>query len=519
MRGREAVITGIVFAIAVFLALDGAQFFFRVDLTEDHIFTLSPASRDLYRSLAEPATITYYVSSRLRKISPVPQEVQDLLSEYAVFSHGRVTVRTIDPERTGVARNLQEIGIVPEQMEIIDRNARTTADIYSGIEIQYLGRDQVIPFVGGTDQLEYQVTAAMLRLIQDRSWKVGLLVGDAGLSIKVDYNLLAAALGRAFEVVAIAPGAAVPRGLDALVVLGGSSLTEGDLLPIDRYVMEGGGVLFAVSGVSIDTHGDLSATPLIGRPIFDLIASYGIRISNTLVLDPSNRDFRTLRMQGGRYEWEDLGPYPQWIKVTREEVSRVNPILKNFEGLDLLWASPLVRLDLSGVHYDRLATSSRDAWIMKGSFLTNPYESRRFDTSGNQPVGRYDLAFALSGRFPSYFAQGSSRPQVSPPTRIVVVGDTEFLSDLIHYSDSPYNLTFAENAVDWLAHEDALLAIGTKGQWDPTLDRIRAPAVKRAIFRFAEVVNIFFVPLAVAIFGLRGFLVRRRRERRAASGR
>ena len=520
MRGREHLLTVLVVAIAVFIALDGGLFFFRVDLTEDHIFTLSEASRNLYRSLSEPAAVTYYVSQRLRKISPIPQEVEDLLHEYAVYSHGKITVRSVDPAKAEVAREMKAIGIYPEQMEIIDKSERTTAQIYSGIDIQYLDREAVIPFVGGTNNLEYRVTAAMMKLIQNRNWTVGILVGDSQRTLQNDYSLLAGSIGRTYTPMPIARGAPIPRSLDALVVLGGRDLSKVDLAPIDRYVMEGGPVFFCIPGVAVDTRGSLQATPLIGLPVLDLVASYGVGIANTLVLDKSVKDFRTLRMVGGQYAWQDLGFYPHWLRVRREDVSRTSPITKNFEGLDLLWASPLVKLDLPGIHYDSLAKSTRAAWIMKGSFQTNPYDVSRYDSSGDQTPGQYDLVYALRGRFPSFEGGAASgAPAVlSPPTRIIVVGDDDFLSDLIHYSDSAYNLGFAGNAIDWLAGNDALLTIKTKGQWDPRLDRIEDPNAKRAAFRFAEVVNIFLVPLGVVLFGLRRSLVRRRKQLAAERG-
>ncbi len=520
MRGRELLLTALVIAIAVFIALDGALFFFRIDLTEDHVFTLSAASRNLYRSLAEPAAITYYVSPRLRKISPVPQEVQDLLDEYAVYSHGRITVRSVDPEAAGVTQKIQAIGIYPEQMEILEKSERTTALVYSGIDIQYLDRQEVIPFVGGTSNLEYQLTAAVMKLAQDRMWAIGVLIGNSKRSLQSDYSLFTASIGRTYAILPIAPGAPIPPSLDALVVLGGKDLTAADLQPIDRFVMAGGATLFCVPGVEIHTRGDLKATPLIDMPILDLIASYGVRIANTLVLDRSAKSFRTLRTVGGRYVWEDLGPYPHWLSIRRADVSRSSPITRNFEGLDLLWPSPLVRLDLPGIRYESLAKSTRDAWIMKGSFQTNPYEVKSYDSSGGQVPGQYDLVEALRGRFPSYSERSAAGAGavLSRPTRLVVVGDDDFLSDLIHYSDSAYNLSFAGNTIDWLTRNEALLSIKTKGQWDPRLDRIEDPRAKLATFRFAEVVNIFLIPLGVILFGLRRSAVRRRRQRAAEGG-
>src|SRR4029077_11380832 len=58
--------------------------------------------------------------------------------------------------------------------------------------------------------------------------------------------------------------------------------------------------------------------------------------------------------------------------------------------------------------------------------------------------------------------------QVQPKTggRLVVVGNGEFASDRFA-QNSPENLNFALNAVDWLAQDEALISIRSKDRAAP----------------------------------------------------
>ncbi len=508
MKRRDLAGTLLTLGVLAFLAADSTLYFARIDVTDHGIYSFSAVTRNLYKSVSEPVEITYYVSDRLRKISPVPQQVEDVLAEYATLSHGRIHVRSIDPERVGV--DLSESGIVAEQMEIVNDDERTSANVYSGIEVEYLDRHDALPFVSGTDDLEYALTSTLKKLIEDRDWQAGILVGERGRTVDGDYSLLAADIGRFYDLRILKPGEPVPRSLGVLLVLGGADLDKEDLRPIDRFVMGGGEAIFCAPGVSVDTTSpELAAKSLDDTPLDDLLASYGVRVPGELVLDANAKDFRTVQEEAGQYLWRDLGPYPFWIDVRKENVAADNPVTRNFEGLDLLWTSPLVPLDVPGVHYQRLVESSPSAWLMKGRFSLDPADATSYDAvRDEQPPGQYTLAYALSGRFPSYFPDKAG--ERSAPTRLIVVGSDDFASDLLRYSDSAYNLTFLANAVDWLSGNGDLLAIKEKSQWDPRLDKIEDPGEKARTFRFAEFVNIGLVPLVVVVFALRRAALRRK---------
>jgi ABC-type uncharacterized transport system involved in gliding motility auxiliary subunit len=88
----------------------------------------------------------------------------------------------------------------------------------------------------------------------------------------------------------------------------------------------------------------------------------------------------------------------------------------------------------------------------------------------------------------------------------VVVGNDEFATDR-HLRSAPENAVFVLNAVDWLAQDEALIAIRSKDRRPPTLG---LAARGRNGVKYANVVGL---PVLVALGGL-GHLLRRRRGTR-----
>jgi len=68
----------------------------RLDLTEDHTFTLSPGSRRILGKLDEPVKLEFFVSRTDVKLRPYlesySRRVETLLREYAAASKGKVTL-------------------------------------------------------------------------------------------------------------------------------------------------------------------------------------------------------------------------------------------------------------------------------------------------------------------------------------------------------------------------------------------------------------------------------------------
>jgi ABC-type uncharacterized transport system involved in gliding motility auxiliary subunit len=92
--------------------------------------------------------------------------------------------------------------------------------------------------------------------------------------------------------------------------------------------------------------------------------------------------------------------------------------------------------------------------------------------------------------------------------RLVVVGSSDFASDR-YARNAPENLVFVENAIDWLAQDDALIGIRSKNRAPPPL--VFTSAATRSAVKYG---NIIGVPVLLVGAGILRLWRRRRTTRR-----
>jgi gliding-associated putative ABC transporter substrate-binding component GldG len=518
-RLQRRVIACLMVLDVILALLVSARFFTRIDLTRNHASTLSRTTKDIVAGLPEQLSITYFVSDSLRNRSAFPAQVIDVLDEYATWSRGRVTVAAVDPSKARGGASAEALGVSPRQMQVVDRDQVNLATVYSGIVLRYLDRTATLPFVSGIATLEYDLSSQIRALVADRTRTVGVLLGDSRQSLSQGYKYLQQELGFQFKVRELARGDQVPSDISALLVIGTRDLDEPAVYCVDQYLMRGGKVLFAVDPVEVDLSAGLKAAPMAGTAVEDALGYYGVRVKPQIVLDAVCQKI-PFNVQQGRYM---IVSYPPWVTVSGRDVDAAHPITARFAGLDLYWPCPLETVARAGIEARTLVKSSPDAWVMKDGFELNPLIVQTMKGTESNGKGQYDLAIALTGAFRSAFADrpapvrpGEQRPAAAlaacaAPTRLIVVGNASFASDMIQYTQATYNMTFISNCAEWLSQEDDLLAIKTRAQADTRLNGITDPQGKAAAMRTAIALNLVVVPLCVAGIGAARLLRRRRR--------
>jgi ABC-2 type transport system permease protein len=506
-RIREIVIMLLVALCVVLVLADGGRWFLRLDLTRSKAYSISPVSREILRAIPEQVHLTYFLSDTLRSLSPSPGRVIDLLQEYAAESRGKVIVTVLDPGKTGQGESARRFGILPQQIQVIQQNEQRTTDVYSGIAIDYLDRYTALPAVFSPDGLEYSLSFAVRKVLAGRRLVVGVMVGHPGKSLHNDFETLQTALSRDYSLHEYLPGDPIPPEVDVLIVAGGMQWGAQALRPVETYIMNGGKVLFAVKGLHVQTANALTAHAVGPSPLLDMIESYGVQVGRDMVLDAAARDYRLPQQRpNGEIGWETIGKYPPWVSIQAPGASTENPITSRFTGLDLLWPVALSPVTRPGVRAEMLVMTTQSAWMEREPFIVDPYKVPQEGATG----GQFPLAFALTGTFPSHFAAARQ----SIPTRMIVVGDDDFLTDLMQFSDSLSNVLFVENAVLWLSGNSDLLSIKTRAATEGKLDRIQNPVVRSRLMLGVELLNVAVIPLVVVLLGL---LWRMRRKEKNAS--
>ncbi len=121
----------------------------RVDLTQQHEYTLSNTTKQLLSNLQEPLLIRGYFSERTHPLlAPLVPQITDMLKEYEVAGHGKVVVEIVDPAKNPdlEAEANQTYGIHPTPFQVAGRYESAVVNAYFDILVRYGDQNQVLTF-------------------------------------------------------------------------------------------------------------------------------------------------------------------------------------------------------------------------------------------------------------------------------------------------------------------------------------------------------------------------------------
>ncbi|MDR2510510.1 MAG: GldG family protein [Spirochaetaceae bacterium] len=522
MNKQQTIVTSALSLVIIILVLlVSGRVWTRLDLTENKSWTISPVSKKLADELTDQVQISYFVTDKLKKLYGFPREIEDLVKEYVSFSRGKISFVEIDPARAGLETTMQELGIPYQEFQLIEKDQASFSNVYSGILIEYQNKREVLPFVFRLNTLEYEITNRIRGMVREKENSIGIVVGDVQNAFSNDneYRNVQQFLSQAgYKVRTIVPGDEIPDTLSGLVVIGGASqLDDWALYRIDRYIQLGGKVFFAISSVSVSTQNSFSAGKIEDSGLLKMIGAYGVDIAPQLALDISSLSLpSTLPGFGGL---RVPVPYPFFVHVGSDFASRAHPVTAAFKGADLYWPSPLFIAAPSGVEAEALFTTSEEGWLQTNNFIIDPQMKEQFLQEQDATRGEYVLAAALSGVFPSYWRNKEKperadsgetlpdMPRTGSPSRIVVVGNTDFLMGNVdfvfnRYKQTQPNFDFAVLAADWLCNDDDIISIRARASSTGALDKIINDEKRISAFSLARAINTVFVPLLVLAAGI-----------------
>ena len=157
-------------------------------------------------------------------------------------------------------------------------------------------------------------------------------LGGDSLQAAVIVNRLQQQLGQDYSVRSIdLQSGQVPPDVDTLVVIAPQNMTDKERYAIDQYLMRGGSVIVGAGNYSIaqSPTGGVGVAPL-QNGLNDMLASYGVQISPTLVMDPQNEPFpvQVTRNVGGFAVQEVQAiNFPFFPDIRANAMDRTNPIV------------------------------------------------------------------------------------------------------------------------------------------------------------------------------------------------
>jgi len=516
--------TALLVGIVIVANVVSMNLFGRADLTSGKIYSLNDASKKIVAGLEDDLLVKAYFSKNL----PPPYNsnaryVQDQLQEYRAYSKGHLKFTFVDPgDDAKLEEECQKYRIPPVQVQVIEQDQYQAKKVYMGLVCLYKDRQEVLPVVDNPVGLEYDITSAVKRLTSGKQDlpSIGILSGhgEPGMEQLQTVSQVFSKLYR-MENVSLAGGKKVPENIQALLIASPrSDIAAWDRYAIDQYIMKGGKVAFLVDKVDVNLQYG-QATP-VRLTIDDWTRAYGFKIGDNLVADHDNAGAVTVTQQEGQFRMMTQVPFP-FIPQLRD-FNRTNVMVKGLQRFSPYFASTVDTSDAKakGLRAEALILTSPKTLLQERTFDINPVQKWQIEQFDK---GQQIVAAIISGKFTSAFkgqpvpAAGDSgavvmagsdadRHDQSPDSRILVIGDGEFFVDQKGGGDQA-NLLFFQNMVDWLAQDEALIAIRSHGAAERPLRQVTPPTK-----RLVKYANMLGAPLVVVLLGLGMRQMRRRRK-------
>jgi gliding-associated putative ABC transporter substrate-binding component GldG len=491
----------LVLGILILINFVSVRIFGRIDLTKSGVYTLSDASRNLMRNLDDKISVKAYFTEDL----PAPynnnrRAVLDILNDYKAYSKGNLQFEFINPDGEKNEQEAQQAGVPPVEVQVVNEDKFEIKRAYLGLIMMYEDKKEALPVVQNLSSLEYDISAAIKRLTTQVKKRIGYTTGHQ----ETDLTGMQRAyqdIGAQYEVVPVDLGsgdAVIPHDLSALLIIAPQTkFSDTAKYKIDQYIMQGGKVAFLLNKMEATLQPRSQYEPPSARPmdlgLEDMLENYGIRINSDLVRDAQCANINVIQNQG-QFRIQSQIPFP--FMPNAVNINRSNTIVKDLQGLIFYFVSS-IDTNLAapmGLKAEVLVRSSKTSGRQSGFIMIDPY--RRY-TKEEFTESNIPLAAVVSGSFKSFFEGKALTPAniKSPDTRIVVVGDGDFMKD--DFAGNRSNSIFFTNIVDYLADDAGLITIRSKNVAPPPLEQLSDGTKKLVKYS-----NLFLPPFLIIGYGL-----------------
>ncbi len=536
----------------------------RVDLTDDGLFTMSPAAVGILQDLAVPVQVRLYITptdkmpTQLRNLE---RDLTERMGNFARVSGGMIEFAVFNPQDDeAMQQALAAKGIQPFQVQSVDKDEIGVKLVWSAMTIAYKDKPEevlsrVLPSNLAT--LEQDVVGPIHRLTRERAPRVAVFGPKKSIDPQLammylqqgmqppepteQFARIAELLGQGhYEAVPVQISAEspVPDDIDLLVVMGLAELNERQVWEINRVLRGGVPVIMAVQAHEYGYGPAQSGGWTISGQSLDtglepLLAGFGITVGEDHFMDEAMETIdlpREVNLGGLRMQTREPVRLPIQIRVTESQMDQESPVVNRIGSLFYLWGAPVTVdeqvLGEHGLEAAELIRSSDRTWT--APWNEGPVAGAVFKPGQRGFAGPQPLCVLVEGQFPDTFAdrevpawpaaadaavqtpleRGPAPAPLEPqPSRLLVIGSAKMFDDNI--IAAPQNALLLLNAVDYLTGNEQLLNIRAK----TLTQRVIRPVGDREKLVWRLVV-VFLVPLILTVFGLLRAAGRRREAAR-----
>jgi ABC-type uncharacterized transport system involved in gliding motility auxiliary subunit len=427
----------------------------RLDLTQQHLFTLSPGTRKIVAGLKEPVTLRLYYSQALGAQVPVygayADRVREMLRDYAAISGGKIHLEFFDPEPFSTTED-SAVGYGLQGVPL----DQTGTQVYFGIAGTNLLDDQrTIAFLQPDRErfLEFDLTKLVYELSSPKRPVVGVM---SSLPLEGDQRMMMMRQGggqpwisitqlrQSFTVKTVPLDVtAIDPDTQVLMVAQAQHLSDSALYAIDQFVMRGGRLMVLVDPASEAEAAQPSQT---GMPNTDtssnlakLFDAWGIVYDPNEVVGDLDGAWRV--RTGNPNDRVQAVDYVPWFNIRDAGIAHDDPAMADVTQVTVAAAGALAKKDGATIEFTPLLRSSKDSGLIPAAKVREFPDPAKILAEFKPDGGPRVIAARIHGVLKSAFAgppppQGKPaptlpayKPQTDGPANLVVIADSDILAD------------------------------------------------------------------------------------------
>lgn len=448
MKSKLYTTVVLIIGIVVVLNLLANEFHFRWDLTEDHQYTLSRATKDILQNLEEPVTVKAYFSKNVPpNVVKTKQDFQDLLIEYANLADGQLVYEFTNPnEKESEEQEAMQHGIRPVMISVREKDQVKQQKAFLGATVLMGDKEEAIPVVQPGAAMEYALSTAIKKLSVENKPVIGFIQGhgEPSLNEMPQAQQQLDVLYQSQEVT-MTDSTDLPSTIKTLVLIRPTdSIPASHLAKLDAFLSQGGRLLLAVNRVQGDLR-NANGYP-VNTGLEKWLNTKGVDLPPTFIVDAQCGSV-TVQSQGGGFfallQQNISFPFLPVISNFAE-----HPITSGLESVLLQFASPVTFTGDSTRHFKPIAFTTELSNTLPAPtyFDINKEWAKEDFTQQNITV-----AATLDG--------GNAG-------KMVIIGDGDFPINGAGEQARQLpedNINLLSNAIDWLSDDTGLIQLRTKG--------------------------------------------------------
>lgn len=532
----------LVVGLIVLLAL-GQILRFRIDLTEENRYSLSPATEDVLSQVTERLHVDILLVGEdfpggMRRLQ---KSLEETIRTFDAYSPERITFSYFDPlslppaEQEEFILDLNEYGINPTNLFVNQNSGQQSQLIFPGFLVsdseyetgalvlkgeQGMSQDETLN--QSIENLEYELSMAIQKLINPGAKSIAMIMGHGEMAEDDGFGLVEGLDGsnELFKVpLEQAEDLDVLSNFSVVFVEGPrESFSERDIFLLDQYVMRGGNLVVMLDGVQVNMS-EAGGAGTIAMPfdtgLDNLLFRYGVRVNKDLIQDLNYGFFPVMAGNFGDQEQMVPLPWPFFVQAGRMQN---HPITKGLDVVSFRFASTIDTVKAEGIVKTPLIFTSDFSKVLPAPARVAFSDMEQAPEVSEFGVKNLPLAYLLEGEFTSLFKNrfvpdGFKKGDVieSGTGKVVVIGDGDVFQSQTRFQDGsplalgedPFNqVTFANrlflrNLVQYLTDPEGIIMTRTRSFKIRPLNKVKVAEQKT----FWQVVNILGPVVILLIIG------------------